>query len=120
MFKPWGDINPDLFEAELEQQEKLVETPVPFDQQITVAEAALIKYFNTYEYNKEYLDFPSPEHKSYEILYNLDFNSAGFEVTSKSIHTKLWSKSVKPTFYHYESFFLHSDMDRKSLLKWYE
>jgi len=120
MFKPWGDVDPNLFENELEEQQKLEETPVSFDQQITIAEAALIKYFNTYEYNKEYLDFPSPEHKSYEDLYKLDFNSAGFEVTSKSIHTKLWSKSVSPTFFHYQSFFLHSDTDRKALLKWYE
>lgn len=120
MFKPWGDVDPNLFESELEQQQKLEETPVSFDQQITIAEAALIKYFNTYQYNKEYLDFPSPEHKSYEVLYKLDFNSAGFEVTSKSIHTRLWSKDAAPSFFHYRSFFLHDETERKSMFKWYE
>jgi len=120
MFKPWGDVDPNLFETELSQQQKLEETPLSFDQQITLTEAALIKYFNTYQYNKEYLDFPSAEHKSYDDLYKLDFNSAGFELTSESLHTKLWSRDVNPSFFHYKSFFLHNDTDRKSMFKWFE
>lgn len=119
-FKPWGDINPDLFETELEHQEKVTTTPITLNQQITIMEAALIKYFNTYDYNKEYIDFPSPEHKSYDEIYNLDFNSAAFELTSKSINTKLWSNDIEPTFFHCKDFFLHSNTDRTSMFKWYE
>ncbi|MCK9403921.1 MAG: hypothetical protein M0Q26_11025 [Chitinophagaceae bacterium] len=120
MFKPWGDVDPSLFEADLEKQQKLEETPLSFDQQITIAEAALIRYFNTYQYNKEYLNFPLPEHGSYDELYNLDFNSAGIEVTTESIYTKLWSKDAAPSFYHYRSYFLHNNTDRKAMLKWFE
>lgn len=120
MFKPWGNVDPKLFNKELEAQQLLEESPISFDQQITVAEAALIKYFNTYEYNKEYLNFPSPEHNSYDEIYLMDFNSAGFEVTSGSIHSKLFSKDRAPSFSHFESYFLHSNTDRKAMFKWYE
>lgn len=120
MFKPWGNVDPNAFESDLAAQQTVEETPISFDQQITITEAALIRYFNTREYNKEYLNFPAQEHASYDELYKLDFNSAGFEFTTESIYTRLWSQEVAPSFLHYQSFFLHSDTDRKSILNWFE
>jgi hypothetical protein len=120
MFKPWGDVDINLFDADYDKQEKLEQTPLSLDQQITVAEAALIRYFNTYQYNKEYLNFPSIEHKSYEDIYKMDFNSAAFEMSTSTIHTKLWSKEVESSFIHFKDYFLHSKSDRKSMFKWYE
>lgn len=120
MFKPWGDVDDSKFEEQLEHYNMVTETPMTFDQQVTVMEASLIKYFDTREYNKEYLNFPTRSHTDYDECYKLDFNSAGFEVTSKSIHGRLWSKSVAPTFFHYKQFFLHKDTDRKDMFKWFE
>ncbi|WP_264509477.1 hypothetical protein [Flavobacterium sp. N1719] len=120
VFDPRTFYNPDLMDEDLEHQLKIESTPISFDQQITILEAALINYFDTSEFNKEYLDFPSKSHTSYDEVYNLDFNSVGFELSTISLHTKLFSKNVEPNFLHYKKFFLHSESERKAMLHWLE
>ncbi|RYY72250.1 MAG: hypothetical protein EOO13_00020 [Chitinophagaceae bacterium] len=120
MFKPWGDVDPAKFEDELAEQEAINTTPISFDQRVTLAEASLIRYFNTYRYNKEYLNFPSQEHKSYGEVYALDFNSAGFELSTHSLYIKLFSESVPASFVHCGTYFLQGHTERKSMLKWFE
>lgn len=120
MFKPWGDkIDKSKFFEELAQHEMVASTAISMDQKITITEACLIKYFNTYQYNKEYLNFPSPEHSTYDECYKLDFASAAFELTSHSVNLKLFSQDVAPSFVHYKSYYLHSDPDRQEMLKWF-
>lgn len=120
VFDPHTFYNPDLMDEDLEHQLKIESTPISFDQQITILEAALINYFDTSEFNKEYLDFPSKSHISYNEVYNLDFNSVGFELSTFSLNTKLFSKSVEPNLIHYKKFFLHSEGERKAILHWLE
>ena len=120
VFDPRTFYNPELMEEDLEHQLKIESSPISFDQQITILEAALINYFDTSEFNKEYLDFPSKNHISYDELYSLDFNSVGFELSTKSLNTKLFSKSIEPNFLHYKKFFLHNQSERKAILHWLE
>ncbi|MCR5863507.1 hypothetical protein LRS05_15880 [Flavobacterium sp. J372] len=118
VFDPKTFYNPSQFEDDLEHLNKVESTPISFDQQITILEAAMISYFGTAEFNKEYLDFPSSKHTSYSELYDLDFNSVGFELTTVSIHSQLFSKTVPANFTHYKTFFLHNQTQRKEVLYW--
>ncbi|MCV9926287.1 hypothetical protein OIU83_01375 [Flavobacterium sp. LS1R49] len=117
VFDPRSFYNPDQMHIDLEHQVKIESTPISLDQQITILEAALITYFGTSEFNKEYLGFPSNKHISYKEVYDLDFNSVGFELSTYSIWSKLFSKTVDPNFLHYKKFFLHSDTERKEILQ---
>ena len=104
--------NPENMEEDAEHVAKIESTPIPFDQQITILEAALITYFGTSEFNKEYLNFPSRKHKSYKDIYDLDFNSVGFELSTEQIFSKLYSKNVEANYLHYKKYFLHDDSER--------
>jgi len=118
VFDPRTFYDESKMQEDLNQQYKIETTPIPFDQQITILEASLITYFGTSEYNKEYLDFPSKSHTKYDELYKLDFNSVGFELSTSSIASKLFSKKVKANFHHYERYFLHNETERKEMLSW--
>lgn len=113
-----GSIGVDAihdFDESVEQYQKVNDTPIPLDQQITVIEAALIKYFSP-RYNIEYKStFPASSHSSYQICYQLDFNNIAFELDTKSIYTRLYSDTIKPNFFHLSNFFLHSGTDRKNM-----
>ena len=77
-------------------------------QQITLAEAAMIKYFKPH-YNFEYKSiFPSQKHKSYNECYNLDFNAITFTIDTKELCARLYSKEVKKDFVHIGEFPFHS------------
>jgi hypothetical protein len=113
-------FDPDTFEKGMEHYEKIETTTVSKNQQITITEAGLIRYFNTYQYNKEYLDFPQPEHTSYDECYKLDFNSVSFEFETSSLLTRLWSKDREANIYHIGKFFLHDKADRKNMFEWFK
>ncbi len=120
VFDPRTFYNPDLVDEDIEHVARIESNPISLDQQITILEAALIRYFGTSEFNKEYLDFPSSKHTSYSDVYDLDFNSVGFELSTHSILTRLFSKNVKPDFAHYDKYFLHNDSERKAIFHWME
>lgn len=105
VFDPRTFYNPEQIGDDLINLNKVQTTEIPFDQQITILEACLIKYFNTIEYNKEYLNFPTKNHKSYESIYELDFNSVSFSINTKPINAKLFSKSIDPQSVHMKRFF---------------
>jgi hypothetical protein len=105
---------------EITHMKKIEETPISMEQQITIMEAALIRYFNTQEYNKEYLDFPKKSHKSYNEVYKLDYNSVVATITSKSINARLFSNNVAPSFFHVAKHFLHNEEERKNMFEWFK
>lgn len=84
---------------------------------INFTEAALIKYFQP-EYNVIYKDsFPNPAHSSYKECYELDVNSISFEVETDTIKTKLFTKTIKPTYSNIASYKLEDKNKRKSLFQ---
>lgn len=105
------------FDKSFEIHENTINYALPMDQQITVTEAALIKYFSPF-YNTEYkTTFPDSSHSSYEVCYQLDLNSVAFELDTNSIVTRLYSDTIQPSIYHVHNFFLHSNSDRKDMFK---
>jgi len=121
MFQPRGrnDISEKEIKDGVEKHMHILENPITTDQQINVVEACLIKYFNTYDYNKTYMNFPSYRHKSYLQCYELDLNSVLFELSSESIYSKLYSRQIESSFFHLKSFFLHSDINRKNMFEFF-
>jgi len=94
-----------------------VESTLPKDQQITITEAALIKYFQP-KYNFEYkTNFPDKIHASYEVCYRLDLNSVAFELDTVSIVSRLHSASIEPSHIHLHQYFLHNEKERKDMFK---
>ncbi len=88
---------------------------IPVEEQITAAEAALIRYFNTKEYNKQFLDFPK-ESKRFKKCYELDLNSIGIQLyTLDSIRMRFFSKSVAPEGIHAKTYFLHEGTEREDM-----
>ena len=114
-------FTPNSFSAEELEQIKdgdinyVYPESIPTKEQITAAEAAFIKYFNTTEYNKEFLDFPK-ESKRFEECYNSDLNSIGIQLsTFDSIGMRLFSKAVPASGIHSHTFFLHEGKKRKDM-----
>ncbi|HCO67660.1 MAG TPA: hypothetical protein DIT04_07900 [Dysgonomonas sp.] len=88
---------------------------VPIEEQITAAEAAFIRYFNTNEYNKQFLDFPT-ESKRFKKCYELDLNSIGIQLSTwDSIGMRFFSKSVAPNGIHAKTYFLHEGTEREDM-----
>jgi hypothetical protein len=84
-------------------------------QQVNLAEASLIKYFEP-PYNEIYKrTFPSPAHKTYSECYDLDLNSVGFEIETQVLAAKLYSESRSSSWIHSEVFPLHDEADRKRM-----
>jgi len=99
-----------------EHLEKVLSTPLDSDQEITLTEAALIRYFEPI-YNKEYkTTFPQKSHASYGQCYQLDLNSVGFtlKVLGK---TRLFSDSVPANNIHNKTFPLNTESYREDMYK---
>lgn len=99
----------------IEHYNTVVNSSISLDQQITITEAALIKYYQPY-YNKEYkTSFPSSSHFSYDECYKLDINCVAFELNTAPLKTRLFSESVKPSVIHTKHFPLHTENERKDM-----
>jgi hypothetical protein len=84
-------------------------------QQVAVAEAALIRYFEP-EYNKHHKDsFPTKRNSSYDELYKMDINTISIQVDTTPDEIYLFTKKAKSTTLHSESFFLPTEDDRRKL-----
>jgi hypothetical protein len=82
------------------------------EQQVTLAEAALIRYFEP-KYNKEYKDtFPTKRHSSYDECYKLDLNAISIEIDG---FYYLYSDKVASSIRHSETFNLNTDEERRTL-----
>jgi hypothetical protein len=108
------------FEGSLEHMNRVLESSITFDQQITFTEAALIRYFEPV-YNKEYkTSFPSMSHSSYDQCYHLDINSVAFELDTRELFTQLYSPSITPSFWHNKHYPLYSAEIRKDMFRHFE
>jgi len=103
------------FDESYEQFEKVLGESIPIDQKVTITEAILIKHFNPI-YNKEYkTTFPKNYHSSYNFCYQLDLNSACFELETRDLFARLYSEQIRPDFFHFGMFSLHSEDERKNV-----
>jgi hypothetical protein len=69
-------------------------------EQICLAEAGLIRYFQP-RYNAIYKEnFPSEKHKILESCYDLDFSALIVEVNTDELRFRLFSPAVKPSYHH--------------------
>lgn len=95
---------------------------------VSLAEAALIRYFEP-KYNKIYkTTFPSPKHKIIEELIRKDFSGLSVEIDTSNIRAKLVSGCTKPSnclfskkhpFVHIANIPLYSTEERESFLHHY-
>lgn len=81
------------------------------EQQITLAEAALIKYFEP-QYNKTHKTFPRKK-KSYDFVYDMDLNAVSVEIITDLY---FYSDRIKSSNKHFERFYLNDDVQRRKFL----
>lgn len=91
-------------------------------QQVAVAEAALIKYFQPLYNTHHKKTFPTKRNTSYDEIYKLDFNTVSIKVTTSKIDLDFYfySEQVKTGKTHSESYFLPTEADRRKLLDFSE
>lgn len=84
------------------------------DLQISLIEAALIRYFEP-PYNDKYKRrFPHPTHKILEELYSIDFGALSVELNVERVNVRLFSAARGPGHYHMTSHDLHDPAVRRS------
>jgi hypothetical protein len=112
------DTEVDVSTASLKKLQKKAGKRVSMQQQVTLYEASLIKYFQP-EFNTEYKDtFPGLGYTSYNQIYATDFNyiSAAFVVPDDEIPVRVWSQHIdEPAFAHSVYFPLKTVAEKKSL-----
>jgi len=78
----------------------IIDNPLKKGQQISLAEAALIRYFQP-KYNKIYKKkFPSRELKVLAQCYEYDFSALAVEINTDELRLTLYSDSVQPAMHH--------------------
>lgn len=78
----------------------IIDNPLKQGQQISLAEAALIRYFQP-KYNKIYKKkFPSRELKVLAKCYEYDFSALVVEINTDELHLTLHSDTVRPAMHH--------------------
>lgn len=89
----------------------IMDRPLKMSQQISLAEAALIRYFEP-RYNKIYkTKFPSTKQKVLASCYELDFSGLSVEINTDDLHLRLFSDKIQPATHHISNIelFAHSD-----------
>lgn len=82
-------------------------------EQISLFEAAMIKYFSP-EYNKEFKNsFPSTNLKILQDCYDKDISAVIAQICIDELPFKLFSQSVEPKQYHISKHDLQKDSERK-------
>lgn len=78
----------------------IVDNPLTDHQQICLAEAGLIRYFQP-KYNAIYKEnFPSQKHKILEKCYKLDFSALIVEINTEELCFSLFSENVPANSHH--------------------
>ena len=78
----------------------IMDRPLTQSQQVSLAEAALIRYFEP-RYNKTYKDkFPSTKQKVLASCYELDFSGLAVEINTEELRLRLYSNKAKPAMHH--------------------
>lgn len=92
----------------------LLRKPLSEKQQICLAEAGLIRYFQPH-YNIVYKDsFPAADQKILNHCLNLDFSALVVEINTEDLSLRLWSKSATPRQHHIARFDLVNPTARRS------
>jgi hypothetical protein len=112
---PWNSELP--LEKSMDHAIASATAAVPMDEVTTLAEAALIRYFQPV-YNIRYKDtFPSLEHRTYAMPYDLDVNAVGFQLDMTGALCRAGSSTVPvpPAWSHASIFPLREDSERRAI-----
>lgn len=108
----------DVSAESLKKLQQKASKRVSKQQQVTLYEASLIKYFQP-AFNTEYKEtFPGLGYTSYDQIYNTDFNyiSAAFAIREDEIPVRIWSQYAdEPAFVHGVYYPLKTVAEKKSL-----
>ncbi len=90
----------------------IMERPLKKSQQVSLAEAALIRYFEP-KYNTIFKSkFPSKRLKVLSSCYELDFSGLVVELNTENLQLRLFSPKVAPATHHMSKIELFSHSDR--------
>jgi len=90
----------------------IMKHPLKQSQQVSLAEAALIRYFGP-KYNKVYkASFPSTKQRVLESCYKLDFSGLSVEIDTEDLRFRLYSDKAKAALHHICNVDLLSKTDR--------
>lgn len=94
--------------------QKMLDADFTRAMRISLAEAALIRYFQP-EYNKEYKnEFPKKRHKILKKLYDYDFAALTVEASVEDLGLHLYSETIRSNWHHIANFDIHDPVERKS------
>jgi hypothetical protein len=100
--------------TDYEHRKKVLESQFKRSMRISMAEAALIRYFEP-KYNKVYTkDFPHNRLKMLQKLYDLDVAALIVEASVEDHGMRLFSSKQPPNWHHVAKFDLHDKASRKS------
>lgn len=92
----------------------IVDNPLSKHQQICLAEAGLIRYFQP-KYNDIYKEsFPASDQKILSACYDLDFSALITEIDTEDLGLLLYSPRVRPAWHHIAKFDLVDSSVRRS------
>lgn len=92
----------------------IMDNPLTEHQQICLAEAGLIRYFQP-EYNEIYKSsFPADDQKILHDCYKYDFSGLITEIDTEDLHVSLYSTTVSPSYHHIAQFDLIDPKKRRS------
>lgn len=98
----------------------IINNPLKLGQQISLTEAALIRYFQP-EYNKIYKKkFPSRELKVLAKCYEYDFSGLIVEINTDGLNMSLFSDRVSPKMHHSANIDLVDYEQRKSFFHFWD
>lgn len=101
-------------EEDLEHFRDIIKNPLTKKEQISLAEAGLIRYFQP-KYNVIYKkSFPELEQKILGSLYTLDFAALVVEINTEELYLPIYSTSVKDGVHHIAKYDLHDANQRRS------
>lgn len=106
--------NPIKGESDEKRFISIFENPLTQHQQICLAEAGLIRYFQP-KYNEIYKEsFPASNLKILSECYDLDFSALAVEIDTEELGFNLYSKSTTPNHHHIAQFDLFNPSERLS------
>lgn len=92
----------------------ILDNPLTEHQQICLAEAGLIRYFQP-EYNEIYKSsFPASDQKILRECYQLDFSALVTEIDTEELNLYLYSANIPPRTHHIAQFDLVDPLKRRS------
>ncbi|WP_417613401.1 hypothetical protein [Owenweeksia hongkongensis] len=108
------DKNIQEKDGDAERFASILDNPLSKKQQISLAEAGLIRYFQPL-YNEVYKEsFPASDQKVLNQCYTLDFSGLIVEINTDELGLQLWSPTVKSNDHHIGMFNLYKVDERRS------